>query len=308
MTSALVTFVIPVYRPCAEWLCDAVASALGQRSVHVEVVVVDDGNEEPVEGVLARFDDRRLKVVRIEHGGVSAARNRGISVAAGTHLRFLDADDVAELDSTARLLTLTHRADGIGYGATAYCDAALNIGWVMRARQQGDVAIESMLGRFAVRAPSLVLPRWVVDAIGPWNTSLTVSEDWDYIQRALDHAPVRGEGAIATFYRRHPQSATADVGAGIAAARLVVERAFERRAEWRTPQLKRRAEAALAARAARVLSSNGSWLAAAPHVMRAARLDPGALAFEVRLGLPVLARRVIGRSPRRAADQVQPQL
>lgn len=302
MSAARVSIIIPAYQPRVEWLQVAVASALQQRAVDVEVVVVDDGSREEVEPLLAGFEPRRLRVVRVPHGGVSAARNAGLAAATGSHVRFLDADDVAEPGSTARLLALSQGVDGIGYGATAMCDEALRVHWVMRARQQGWAAIDGMLGRFHVRPQSLVLPRELLDVIGPWDTSLTVSEDWDYIQRALERAPVRGEQVIATFYRRHPQSATADVQAGLDAAELIVGRCFERHPEWRTPALKRRAAAMLAGRRARILLTHRGWHAAAPHVVRAARAHPGALLHEARTGMSALAesagRRLRGHDER----------
>jgi hypothetical protein len=74
----------------------AVRSALDQRDVDLECVVVDDASTDDTAAVLARLaaEDGRLVVARMAtNGGVSEARNRALAMARGTWLTFLDADD-----------------------------------------------------------------------------------------------------------------------------------------------------------------------------------------------------------------------
>lgn len=92
---------MPVWRSREDWLRAAVDSALAQRDCDLELIVVDDGCERPVAELLADVDDRRLRVRRVPHGGVSAARNAGLAAAGGDWIRYVDGDDV--LTATARL-------------------------------------------------------------------------------------------------------------------------------------------------------------------------------------------------------------
>src|SRR5689334_20479061 len=138
-----------VWRPRPDWLLQAVESALGQRDCSIELIVVDDGSPEPVEDLLSSVKDERLRVVRIEHGGVCRARNAGIAVARGTRLRFIDGDDVLEPDSTARLLRLLGSdEDVIAYGATMFCDANLRPRRKRGARVTGRATTACLLGGF----------------------------------------------------------------------------------------------------------------------------------------------------------------
>ena len=57
-----VSLIMPVWRTPREWLREAVESALAEQDVDLELVVVDDGNEEPVERLLDGVDDARLRV------------------------------------------------------------------------------------------------------------------------------------------------------------------------------------------------------------------------------------------------------
>jgi glycosyltransferase involved in cell wall biosynthesis len=101
----LVSVIMPVW-PRPEWLREAVGSALGQRACRIELVVVDDGCPQPVATLLREIDDERLRPLRIPHAGVSSVRNAGIEAAHGDLFRFVDADDVLEPQSTARLVDL----------------------------------------------------------------------------------------------------------------------------------------------------------------------------------------------------------
>jgi glycosyltransferase involved in cell wall biosynthesis len=287
---ALVSLVMPVWNARRDWLLQAVRSALGQRGCRLELVVVDDGCPAPVKGLLADVGDERVRVLRIDHGGECEARNVGIAAARGEWIRFVDADDVLEAESTARLLALASGDEGvIAYGATTFCNDELRPVWTMTCNLEGFVAEECLLGRFTVRPFSLLFPRPVVEKTGQWDPGFRVSQDWDYVLRALEHARVRGERAVATYYRKHPASATADLTAGEHGGRRVLERFLERHPELRGSALERRAEARLEAIAARASLTRGHAGATARHLSRALRLSPGAVAEESRLALTALA-------------------
>ena len=230
--SPLVSLIMPVWNTREEWLLEAVASALGQRGCAVELVVVDDGSDEPVADVLSPLTDDRLTVVRTGHLGASNARNVGLELARGTHMRFIDSDDVVTDRGTAHLLELMGDDDTlITYGSTLVCDEQLNPIARIETDVQGAAATTCLLNRFDVSIHSLLFPRAVVEAAGSWDTSLSVSEDWDFVLRALEHAPVRGDRAVATRYRTHDVMSSRDLAAGITGYRRVVERYFERHPE-----------------------------------------------------------------------------
>ena len=88
-----VSVIIPCYNLGA-YLGEAVDSVLSQTYQRFEVLIVDDGSTDPeTAAVLADFRRPKTRVIRIEHQGVSAARNAGVAAAAGAYLCALDADD-----------------------------------------------------------------------------------------------------------------------------------------------------------------------------------------------------------------------
>jgi glycosyltransferase involved in cell wall biosynthesis len=295
----LVSLVMPAWRPKREWLRTAVISALSQRGCELEVLVVDDGSPERVAGLLARTSDPRLRVIEAPHGGASRARNAGVGAARGELIRFVDADDAFERDSTARLIRLIGNDPSVvAYGATMFCDEELRPIWKMTSSLEGEISEDVLLGRFTVRPQSLLFPRSLVEAAGGWDESFGVSEDWDFVLRVLERGRARGEHEVATYYRKHSSSLTADRADGRGAARRVVDAYFQRHPDQRGTRLERLARARLEATAARVDATHGRPLRASRSLARALSLDPGAVATEIRQSLPALRghmRRAISR-------------
>lgn len=98
MTStSLVSIIIPCYN-AERYVGDAIRSALGQTYEPVEVIVVDDGSADSSLDVIRTFEDQIVWRTG-ENQGVSVARNRGIKLANGKYVRFLDADDMLPEDS-----------------------------------------------------------------------------------------------------------------------------------------------------------------------------------------------------------------
>jgi glycosyltransferase involved in cell wall biosynthesis len=86
-----VSVIIPTYNR-ARLVVEAIESALRQTTPPREIIVIDDGSTDETPRVLASFGDRIISV-RQANQGVGAARNRGLAMARGRYLAFLDSDD-----------------------------------------------------------------------------------------------------------------------------------------------------------------------------------------------------------------------
>ena len=243
MEQPLVSVVMCAWKPRADWLHDAVAGVLADDS-DLELIVVDDGSPEPIEALLADVEDPRLRVIRIEHGGLSRARNAGIREARGTYVRFADADDVFDPAGTRMLLELADE-ETIVYGATQVCDENLRSLRLMSSRLEGWIAEPCLLYRFDVVHTSMLFPRLVLERAGDFEPALRQCQDWDYVLRACEVAPVRGSHAIVTRYRRHANSAATNIEGALHFESRVVDRYFERHPGQAGSRLEREARAKL---------------------------------------------------------------
>jgi glycosyltransferase involved in cell wall biosynthesis len=308
VSDPLVSLVMPVWRPRREWLLEAVRSALAQRDCELELVVVDDGNSEPVDELLADVRDPALRLVRTPHGGPSEARNAGVEAARGRLIRFVDADDVYEPGSTSRLARLIGEDDSvIAYGRTVFCDAGLRPVWTMSCGLEGWVAADAVLGHLRVRIQSLIFPAEVVRAAGRWDPSFPVCHDLEFIARALEHASVRSDPSIATYYRKHGDSVTSGFERGDDDIRRVIEGYLERHPELRGTAFERRAHASRHAVAARARATRGMAAPALGRLVQSLALDPREAALEAWAALPAArghAAGAAGRGVRKCARRV----
>lgn len=87
-----VSVVIPTYN--RGWILkEAIDSVLSQDCDGFELIVVDDGSIDNTQEILSSYRDK-IKVIRQENKGVSAARNKGIVSSSRTYIAFLDSDDL----------------------------------------------------------------------------------------------------------------------------------------------------------------------------------------------------------------------
>ena len=99
-TVPVFSVVVPVYN-AERYLNKALQSILDQDFTDFELILVDDGSTDGSRAVLEAFSekDARIKVLKIDvNCGAAEARNRGIDIARGNYLCFVDADDYIEPD------------------------------------------------------------------------------------------------------------------------------------------------------------------------------------------------------------------
>lgn len=90
----LISIIIPVYN-VVQFINDCMNSVICQTYLNLEIILVDDGSTDGSSELcdLYAIKDKRIKVVHQKNMGLSCARNRGIELARGKYLFFLDSDD-----------------------------------------------------------------------------------------------------------------------------------------------------------------------------------------------------------------------
>lgn len=111
--------IIPLYNK-ADYIYATLESVLAQTCKNFEVIVVDDGSSDNSLEKVRKITDTRLKIVSQKNFGVSAARNKGISIAKGQWIAFLDADDIWFPNHLESLFEITKSYPSAEMIATGY--------------------------------------------------------------------------------------------------------------------------------------------------------------------------------------------
>lgn len=114
-----ISVIIPIYKVEA-YLCQCIDSVLAQDYQNLEVILVDDGSPDNCGSICDMYAERdgRVKVVHKQNGGLSDARNVGVSHATGDYVMFLDGDDYwDDLVAVSRLVKRMNQtnADVLNY-------------------------------------------------------------------------------------------------------------------------------------------------------------------------------------------------
>src|SRR5436305_1747451 len=94
MANAIVSVIVPTFNR-AYCIRRTIDSVLNQTYPNWELVIVDDGSTDNTAQLIATdyAHDTRIKYFHQQNQGVTAARNKGISLAQGDYVAFLDSDD-----------------------------------------------------------------------------------------------------------------------------------------------------------------------------------------------------------------------
>jgi glycosyltransferase involved in cell wall biosynthesis len=175
----LVSVIIPTFNRAAV-LPRAVMSALAQSFRDFELIVVDDGSKDSTREILAAFEGR-LTVIPKRHGGVSSARNLGISRSKGNLIAFLDSDDEWLPDKLCRQVALFKPSNPLFVCHTdeIWQRDGRTVPQHAQHRKQGGRFFERALERCLISPSSVVLSRLLLDEVGWFDEDLPAAEDYD---------------------------------------------------------------------------------------------------------------------------------
>lgn len=107
-----VSIIIPIYNT-EKYLKACLDSVKNQTHQNLEIILVDDGSTDDSGKIADTFakSDQRVKVIHQKNAGQSAARNRGLKIATGDFISFIDSDDRVDQTFIEKLLAPYQDAD-----------------------------------------------------------------------------------------------------------------------------------------------------------------------------------------------------
>lgn len=173
--NALISVIIPVYNVQA-FLDEAIQSVLQQTYSNLEIIIIDDGSTDNSGKLCDDYaaSDSRIHVIHTPNGGLSSARNKGLDIATGNYILFLDSDDYFEPDTIRSLYfnLINHNAD-ISIGSIRDVDEHSNELYIDSLNLQDDIMVLdeqsywkfTMTRKFGVTVTSKLYKRCIWDTL-----------------------------------------------------------------------------------------------------------------------------------------------
>jgi glycosyltransferase involved in cell wall biosynthesis len=200
MSPPLISVVIPAYNAAA-FLAPTLESIFAQDHRPIEVILVDDGSTDDTLAI-ARQWSPALRVCHQPNAGPSAARNRGIAMAEGAYLAFIDADDTWLPSRLTRHLAILNERPAL--------DMVLGLIQLDYGTELGALRFRSdnaAISFFSFGAG--LFRRALFQRVGPLSEDLRNTEDADWFMRARDHgASWLVDQEPVLVYRRHGANMT----------------------------------------------------------------------------------------------------
>ena len=296
MAEPLISVVMPVYNAAAT-LAETIASVQAQDCTAFELIAIDDGSRDDSLAVLTRLaaSDPRIRVVPRANGGVSSARNLGVSLAGAPLVAFLDADDLWHPQKLSRHLALhrVHPELVASYARIAFIAAdATAIDGARTHSQLGPdpLTLIAVLGENPVcTASNFVVARSAFEACDGFDENLGFAEDQELVARMIARGGViRGIDAVLTGYRLSVMGLSMDLDRMHAGWREMVDRHLP------DPDAVARLEALYYRYLARrALRSGGRAGLALRYVAQGLARDPGSFLEQPRRSLPTIAAALV---------------
>lgn len=195
-----ISIIIPCYNS-GSTIEKCINSVLAQDNVNKEIIVVDDGSKDCSLDIIKKYGNKILLLVKDKENdeqGAASARNRGLRVATGEYVAFLDSDDFYLPGYLNRLSRELESNLKLGF---AFCrqKSLINNELIPWTRQNLNIWDEKyhVLHRSKIISTNIILIRKsVIDKVGKFDTSLSNGEDSDFWLRISEMSA----GKFIDFY------------------------------------------------------------------------------------------------------------
>ena len=209
----IVSVIIPVYNG-ERYLAETIESVIAQTEVNWELIAVNDGSTDNSQAILEGYAKKipdRIKVITVENGGVSRARNTAVAAARGTYVAFLDQDDLWAPRKLERQVEMFSRDKNLGISFTN-ATVIDEKGSVLRenvlrcgVKHRGNV-FEYLIFENFIGISSVMLKKELYVRTGGFDPRFSLAEDYDFLLKVTQESSVDYIDEPLLLYREHDES------------------------------------------------------------------------------------------------------
>ncbi|HEY9297696.1 MAG TPA: glycosyltransferase family A protein [Phormidium sp.] len=198
-----VSVIIPVYNG-ENFLSEVIFNVKNQEYQPLEIIIVDDGSTDGTAEVAAQFKNS-IRYVYQDNSGPAAARNRGLSIAKGDAIAFLDVDDLWSEDKLK--LQVGYLVDNPSVEIVQGLIQQMKLCQITTNNQP---LFEPAYNPYSyINLGSAIYRRLVFDKIGLFDETLNYAEDVDWFIRAWENGISKVVlERVSLFYRKHEDNMT----------------------------------------------------------------------------------------------------
>lgn len=178
----LVSIIMPTHNR-ASIIAEAIQSVVEQSWAHWELFVCDDASTDATAEVVAQFDDPRIQYLKLEKQGAAAARNRGLELAQGEFIAYLDSDNMWRPGYLARIVWALIERAGRSCAYADFIDYKVDRqgGTKVKSYRRPAFDHERLLDKNYIDLNSFMHRRELYDCFGGFTESLPRRQDYDLI-------------------------------------------------------------------------------------------------------------------------------
>ena len=198
----LVSAIMPVYNG-DRYLSEAIESVLAQTEHNIEIIVIDDGSTDNTGKIAQSYKDN-ISYMYQSNSGAPSARNRGLEMARGEFIAFLDADDLWSKNKLELQLGYLSQDPSIEI-VLGYQQIMQLIGVKDENNTFENIAYPSM----TLQLGAGLFRKSAFEKVGKFNPELRYADDWDWFMRGRELGiSMRMYPETVLFYRRHDRNLT----------------------------------------------------------------------------------------------------
>jgi hypothetical protein len=211
----LVSIIIPVFNG-ANYMRQAIDSALSQTYGAIEIIVVNDGSDDNGQtDAIAKSYGKKIRYLVKENGGCASALNLAIANMRGEYFSWLSHDDVyltEKISHQIEIISTLPNKDTILYGGWEVIDSNSNL--ISTVRPEKVQPIDKLgiplfpLLRGLLHGCSMLIPHRYFQEIGVFDEGLPSTQDYDLWYKFLRKVPIHYDSRILIRSRVHPEQGT----------------------------------------------------------------------------------------------------